>query len=370
MTRKVNIVLLLLFAGCFLPLSGGAQVRYVSSPSRGNGNGESWENASSNIGEMLAQGSEVRVALGTYVLNEELFVPAGKRLTGGWFDGERVESGTENTVLEARGEHRVATVAGLLEGVTVTKGLAVREDGGGLLVESTGEVRNCIVRNNRSARYYPQVGDYLDKDGNLIPQAGLTPSNMPDVRAVVFWVNPDTLASKGNRGWAVAVPDGPDGELYSGPMDFVTTWAETDGILTDHACATLREALADTAGWANTQRIVANSDPETTSVAQACLDYGRAGEEIRWYLPALGQLRHLVSELLPVYASYARLIQNDAYQSLIMYKPSYSSTEVGDNAVWSIQFDSDYYNESGYNGVNKTRRTIPSNFQLIPITSF
>ncbi|MDR1756560.1 MAG: hypothetical protein LBR65_06365 [Culturomica sp.] len=367
MISKTDIALLLLFAACLFSFAGRAQIRYVSSPAQGNGTGENWENASNNLEEMLLQGEEVRVALGTYSLYEELVVPAGKRLIGGWFNGERVENGTENTILEARGEHRVATVAGLLEGVMVTNGLAVRENGGGVWIESTGEVRNCIVRNNRSVRSYPQVGDYLDKDGDLIPQTGLTLSNMPDVRAIVFWVNPDTSAQKGNRGWAVAVPDDV-GRPYSGGFLILNSWSESPGSLTAKACATLREALADTAGWANTQSIVANSDypdPETNA-AQACIEYGNPTENIRWYLPAQGQLRHLASEYLAIYVSYERLIENPNDRYYILDAPTYSSTETETNEIWGIDFGGMYVDDHGVT----TRLLKTASNRVIPVTSF
>ena len=59
------------------------------------------------IGDALAKaGDEVRVAVGTYLLDAELFIPAGKTLSGGWIAdaGVKVENPSAQTILQVTGQ--------------------------------------------------------------------------------------------------------------------------------------------------------------------------------------------------------------------------------------------------------------------------
>jgi len=111
--------------------------------------------------------TEIRVAVGVYTIPEgdlELIIQSGTTVTGGYINNfaERIYPGAATaptgdymTILDGNSlvktipadKHRVATVAGTLEGCLIRNGHA-RGNGGGVYVESTGIVQNCIIKGN------------------------------------------------------------------------------------------------------------------------------------------------------------------------------------------------------------------------------
>jgi len=111
-----------------------------------------------------ASSGDVRIEAGVYKLPAEIEVPAGVTVIGGFVggfaDANRIYPGAaasnaELTILDGNSletlkadKHRVATVNGTLEGVVVRGGHRRDGNGGGLLVNATGVVANCIIKGN------------------------------------------------------------------------------------------------------------------------------------------------------------------------------------------------------------------------------
>ncbi|MDH6535216.1 formylglycine-generating enzyme required for sulfatase activity [Parabacteroides sp. PM5-20] len=112
------------------------------------------ENLATKISDAAGSGI-VRVQVGTYVLPAELIIPTGVTVKGGYdvtFDEKTrvypgaASSAAEMTILDGDAAHRVASVAGTLEGVVVRNGHVRTGNGGGVSV--TGTVQNCIIKGN------------------------------------------------------------------------------------------------------------------------------------------------------------------------------------------------------------------------------
>lgn len=306
-----------------LGLLGQAQTLYVMPG--GSGDGSSWANAMGRIENALAKaGDEVRVAVGTYFLDAELFIPAGKILSGGWIAGTEIkaENPSSKTILQATGQFRVATVAGIIEGVTVQGGVVHTANGGGLYVKATGIARNCVVRNNIAAVYNPKVGDAWCGDEKFLRREEINSGNGKQVEGIVFWINSDPAAPSGQRGWIVSV-DPPD--YYGG-----WTFTEYSGNVTEKRYETVLEALADTSGYEHTQKAKAKGAEDDYPAVFSCTD--------GWYLPALGQLRVLIAEWEQVEATY-QVVRNAGgggiYPLLLDRESSYwSSSEAEGGKIW------------------------------------
>jgi len=115
--------------------------------------------------EGATNGETVRMEAGVYKLPAEITIPAGVTVIGGYplgsfDDTDRIYPGAaasnaELTVLDGNSletlkadKHRVATVNGTLEGVIARGGHQRDGNGGGLLVNTTGVVANCIIKGN------------------------------------------------------------------------------------------------------------------------------------------------------------------------------------------------------------------------------
>jgi len=115
--------------------------------------------------EGASNGQTVRMEVGVYKLPAEVTIPAGVTVIGGYpsgsFDDDKriypgaAASNAELTILDGNSfetlkadKHRVATVNGTLEGVVVRGGHQRDGHGGGLLVNATGVVVNCIIKGN------------------------------------------------------------------------------------------------------------------------------------------------------------------------------------------------------------------------------
>jgi formylglycine-generating enzyme required for sulfatase activity len=124
----------------------------------------------------------IQVAAGRYFLDEELTIPAGVTVVGGYAVGfaNRVYPGAatsieEMTVLDGNSlfytkpadKHRVATVLGILDGVLVRNGHVRNENGGGLYINHVdGVVQNCIIKGN-VAMQVPTSGGFDPGDPAL-----------------------------------------------------------------------------------------------------------------------------------------------------------------------------------------------------------
>lgn len=95
---------------------------------------------------------ELWVKAGVYK-EQELLIPVNVRLYGGFRGDEKKLKervfDTNLTVLDGQVSHRVVTVKGILDGVTVQNG-QTRENGGGVYLHASGVVRNCRIQNNVS----------------------------------------------------------------------------------------------------------------------------------------------------------------------------------------------------------------------------
>ena len=362
MIKRIGLV----FIGLLIMVTvGEAQLRYVVPGGNGTRDGSSWENAMAGIKEAVSGGGKkILVRWGTYALTEELVVPAGVEVLGGYgSDGERQGGGTELTVLQATGKFRVARVEGILDGFTSCGGIAAGENGGGVYVVSGGTVRNCIVRDNYAGRYYPRVGDVQLRDGSFLRMEELTAADEPRVRGIVFWVNPDPDAVEGNRGWLVCKV----------PIVNLGKWAEIDGAdiqVTDATFETWKEAVEDTLGWSHCQKVKASGRLGYVPAVSACLEYdvgGWAEEKGKWYLPALGQLRRFAAEYALFERTRKKIFPTDLRIDFICCSSSevMSAGSTDTRYVWAVEF-TDLLNWGILSKINKGS----SVSGYIPVTSF
>lgn len=346
--KRVSVIVCLL-----LSLQLGAQVYVVHG---GAGNGSSWAQAMGSVRQALETGvSEIRVAAGTYELDRELTVASGQTVSGGWIPATNVCFGdaAERTVLRATGRYRVATVAGTMKGFTVTGGMIERGKGGGVYVKNGGVVENCIIKGNVAGTYYPRVGDVYCSGGVFLRKEEITAANAPTIGGIVFWVNPDTTAVEGRRGWVVAV------------TQKIVAWEKNPTFTnsTGEFFLTIEEALRDTSGYRHTKAIVAVGSKLEYPAAYYCHDFEDGG--IRgWYLPALGQLVTLAGERERVENTYdeIRRHKTELGPDLLLDAISYSSsTERKENGkIWG--FSMLLTNSSGgiFIGIKKSgARTLP-----------
>jgi formylglycine-generating enzyme required for sulfatase activity len=124
----------------------------------------------------------IKVAVGRYFLDTQLEIPAGVTVIGGFKNGfadeDRIYPGAatsvdDMTVLDGNSlvltkpadKHRVATVRGVLDGVLVRNGHVRNDNGGGLLIDGGGTVKNCIIRGNVAMQVPVTPGaDYDEAD--------------------------------------------------------------------------------------------------------------------------------------------------------------------------------------------------------------
>lgn len=334
-----------------LSLSLGAQV-YVAPG--GMGNGDSWAQALGSVRKALETGNaEIRVAAGTYELDGELIVAGGQTISGGWASAANVCYGdaAERTILRATGRYRVATVAGTMKGFTLTGGLIERGKGGGVYVKNGGMVENCIIKRNIAGTYYPRVGDVYCSGGVFLRKEEITAANAPTVAGIVFWVNPDTTAVEGQRGWVVAL------------TSKLSRWAKNNATEVTNSTGEIfqlvEEALKDTAGFRHTAAIVAKGSAIEYPAAYYCHNLAPGG--IRgWHLPALGQLAMLAVEKEAVENTYdeIRKYKSELGSDLLVESlPYFSSTEYNKGGadpfgnVWG--FVMGYNTEGGISAVQK-----------------
>lgn len=253
---------------------------------------------------------EVRVAVGVYPVSMDkapkkgtLEIPVHVTVKGGYLNGESFsvqnvlapdrESPAGQTILQGDSTCRVAWVKGGLEQVVVTGGRAEGANGGGVLVESGGSVKNCIIHTNQASGQAPKVGDLLMKNGDYVDVSLFTYEQKDEVAGVVFWVNPKRDAPKGERGRAVSVKQlyefliFPVGHTGSSTMISKRDWTCAATDVPDFLpYYTLEEALDDMDGKENTDRWLENENSCVEfSLMRACRSLGE-----QWYIPAAGEL--------------------------------------------------------------------------------
>lgn len=198
-----------------------------------SGDGSSWENAkkyiASGIAALHGNPGTVFVMAGEYVITEEILIPAGVTVLGGYSQistntdtavrnlpgvNSNWQDNTYCTIIKGDGTFRIATVGGLLDGCVLRNGFsstmgggalidggtvshcvlmgcdAIAEDdasaeGGGAYIRNNGTLTNCVVTecrgdngsavsgedgsiiNNTITRNWPsQCGTVKDYDGN------------------------------------------------------------------------------------------------------------------------------------------------------------------------------------------------------------
>jgi len=158
-----------------------------SSAANDNGNGLSWATAKKTLAAGIAAAGNdgtVYVKAGEYVLSAQLIIPTGVSVKGGY---SLTSSGTDTTkrdlpgtnsrwenvslctIITGGGNHRIATVNGLLEGCVVRRGVTTGQ-GGGVLIDG-GTVRYCVIREcdaiNESTMAAEGGGVYIFNGGTL-----------------------------------------------------------------------------------------------------------------------------------------------------------------------------------------------------------
>ncbi len=140
-------------------------VCFVSSAaSDDSGDGSSWATAKKSIAAGIASagsGGVVYVMAGTYATTSELTVPAGVRLQGGYRQHSTGSDTAERrlpgvnahwtddtwcTIISGAGDHRIATVNGVMEGCVVRNGFTSTVGGGLLIDGSTAIARYCVIK--------------------------------------------------------------------------------------------------------------------------------------------------------------------------------------------------------------------------------
>lgn len=282
-------VLLLWFGMMFGAGILQAQVCYVSVTGNDEADGKDWTTAKATVKAALAVGAtNIRVMIGTYAITEELRIPAGTEVHGGYTgtDLEQVRDRASQTILEGNQDCRIARVAGVLDGFTVTKGQIIQGNGGGVYVESGGKVENCIIRECEAVTAVT-VGMFLCKDGSFISADDLTGEFWTKVRGCVFYVNPDLNAEEGNRGLIFSIK-----ELLRGD------WR--NGLTSGDYYPDMQSAVEDMEGIAHTRKLQAAGSGSFASLAA---DYESipGGDKGQWFCASIGQMLHIRNNFWTIY---------------------------------------------------------------------
>lgn len=295
--------------------------------------------------------AEIRVAVGVYPISAgnkgELIIPAHVTVKGGFSkNGVAVQNELAGnpdkpegqTIFQGDSTCRIATVEGVLERVVVTGGRAEGGNGGGVLVEAGGSLRDCIVRGNKASGRLPKVGDIILESGDFMDVSQYRYGQEDDVKGIVFWLNPQRDAPIGQRGRAVSIKMFSLTQWVSGPLSGGANVVQTikNELLKNVVCLSLpEEALLDTDGNKNTDLLLKGSYSVVTGfpLAKACREYGS-----EWYLPAAGELMWMLAEWSTVDNTYKILwdyIQKECQEDVtVMAKYFNLPPNVPANAKW------------------------------------
>lgn len=170
------------------PLQAQTNVYVSAAAADDNGNGQSWETAKKTIAAGIsAAGANgtVFVKAGNYATTAEFTVPAGVTVMGGYrLDATGADTSLRRlpgtnvhwtdtmycTIISGAGAHRIATVAGILDGCVVRNGFTTTL-GGGVLIDG-GTVRYCVIKECVATEpddtNAEGGGAYVRNDGTLI----------------------------------------------------------------------------------------------------------------------------------------------------------------------------------------------------------
>ena len=170
------------------PLQAQTNVYVSAAAADDNGNGQSWETAKKTIAAGIsAAGANgtVFVKAGNYATTEEFTIPAGVTVMGGYrLDATGADTSLRRlpgtnvhwtdtmycTIITGAGTHRIATVAGILDGCVVRNGFTTTL-GGGVLIDG-GTVRYCVIKECVATEpddtNAEGGGAYVRNDGTLI----------------------------------------------------------------------------------------------------------------------------------------------------------------------------------------------------------
>jgi len=194
-----------------------------------------------------------------------------------------------------------------------------------------GEVTLQVEADGSSSLQVPNVaiGDILCTDNSIVK-----PSDWPVVgktaMGIVFYVD-----NTGEHGWAMHLQEQGTDVMWTpnGQYSDIPT-------LTNYTVA--RDAITDLDGYSNTQKI-RNAGNATTYPAAYAVDFDNG-----WYLPAVGQLRLLLCEIVTLNASLqvvggTQFPMNSVYYNL-------SSTEFGQNFAWGSGYSGNVISNSKNSG--------------------
>jgi hypothetical protein len=245
--------------------------------------------------------------------------------------------------------------------------------GGGVYIRNNGKMINCIVTNNYAVTGFGVAGTagevinstikdnfYLktsivnpgdlffndgvvytpqyDTNGNLVFPAGYSSS---DVMGICFWSNTNNNYMDG-RSWIVAVdesvsiwcPNGMTGSNGYNPIDIpeLFNFSNAEAALMDY------EGRANTSLIVNEPGFVENPTMSyALTIANCAAKYSYEyrkipGEDAKWFLPSLGQLRVLENELTLVNQLLGKLGKS------IVTGSYWSSNEYSRQLAWSYFF--------------------------------
>lgn len=189
-----RLIFLILIGCCGIIGSKAQTMAFVSATAANDdGDGLSWETAKKTIPaalNLVGNNGVVCVKAGNYSLSAQLNIPAGVMIKGGY---TLLSSGTDTThwelpglnsrwenasictIITGDGEHRLATVSGLLEGCVLRRGYT-SDLGGGVLIDG-GTVRYCVIKEcdaiNENTLVAEGGGAYI-RNGGLLTNCVIT----------------------------------------------------------------------------------------------------------------------------------------------------------------------------------------------------
>ena len=156
-----------LFFGCMVfALVANAQI-FVKPVSTGLGDGSSWADACNLETAVTLPAGDVWLQQGVYALSDILIVPDAMQIYGGFLGTETLLSqrnfSTNVTIIRGNGTFGAVRlgVSAVLNGITIENGVA--PNGGGVYMEATSRVENCIIQDNQAMIY--GGGIYAEGDG-------------------------------------------------------------------------------------------------------------------------------------------------------------------------------------------------------------
>ena len=192
----------------FYPIPADGNVIYVDHATTGNNDGTSWIDAYNDISDAIsvsANGNEIWVAEGTYVLSSTLTIDDEIDLYGGFVgnETERDQRDRENNQVIVDGNDLlrgfyINQVDAVIDGLTVQNCQVTNAHGAGMLINRCSPtVENCVFKNNTA-------GGSSGRGGGMSIQYA---SSDPTIKNCVFYSNDASLRGGGintfgvNSGW-------------------------------------------------------------------------------------------------------------------------------------------------------------------------